>query len=271
MGSAAEPAGSLTPRLPLFSVPLMQSTEPSGMLTPPFHSSAAVPFRWEEEPGKPRPCTALANISDFATKCLELPPRLLSSDTKLTSPTTVLDGPYAGTRSKFQSSSFRISRECYGSFSHERAQLGAPTPLSLSKRRGWLGSWGRRAFKSKKEVGGFSHVFPSTLDKESDCGTTAGESNNKKGKMTKIKRAGSLSNLSHARSHFWVSITSFFFFFFFWLLAQFCIYFSGLDLGKNRAVYNFLRRKKYCKMWLIVSKALYEMQDIMLQSNKVGP
>lgn len=202
MESAAEPAGSLTPKLPLFSVPLMQSTEPSGMLTPPFHSSAAVPFRWEEEPGKPRPCTALANISDFATKCLELPPRLLS-ETKLPSPTTVLEGPYAGTRSKFQSSSFRLSRECYGSFSHERAQLGAPTPLS---KRGWLGSWGRRAFKSKKEVGGFSHVFPSSLDKESDCGSTVGESNSKKGKMTRIRRAGSLSNLSHARSHFWVRL-----------------------------------------------------------------
>jgi hypothetical protein len=216
MGSQAEAVGSLTPKLPLFSVPLMQSTEPSGMLTPPLHSSASVPFRWEEEPGKPRPCTALATVTDvFATKCLELPPRLLTtSDTRLPSPTTVLEGPYVG-RSKFQSSSFRISRECYGSFSHERAQLGAPA--SAPSKRGWLGSWGRRAFKSKKEVGGCSHVFPSSVDKESDCGS-AGESNSKKGKMTRIRRAGSLSSLSHARSHFWVSFALHFFFFIFALL-----------------------------------------------------
>ncbi|KAJ6679843.1 DUF688 FAMILY PROTEIN [Salix purpurea] len=31
-----------------------QSPERSGTLTPPLHSSASVPFRWEEEPGKPR-------------------------------------------------------------------------------------------------------------------------------------------------------------------------------------------------------------------------
>jgi len=72
--------GSLTPKLPLFSVPLMHSMEPSGMLTPPLHSLALVPFRWEEEPGKPRPCTALATVTNvFTTKCLELPPRLLSN------------------------------------------------------------------------------------------------------------------------------------------------------------------------------------------------
>jgi hypothetical protein len=116
IGSLAEAVGSLTPKLPLFSVPLMQSTEPSSMLTPPLHSSAFVPFCWEEEPGKPRPYTALATVTDvFATKCLELPPRLLS-DTKLPSPTTVLESPYVS-KSKFQSSSFRIRRECYGSFS----------------------------------------------------------------------------------------------------------------------------------------------------------
>jgi hypothetical protein len=94
MGSAVEAVGSLTSKVPLFSVSLMQSTEPSGMLTPPLHSSALVPFRWEEEPGKPRPCTALATVTNvFVTKCLELPPRLLS-DIKLSSPTTVLEGPY---------------------------------------------------------------------------------------------------------------------------------------------------------------------------------
>ncbi|XP_040989760.1 uncharacterized protein At4g00950 isoform X2 [Juglans microcarpa x Juglans regia] len=203
----AEPEASSILKLPLLSVPpMMHSTDPSGMQTPPLHSSASVPFRWEEEPGKPRPCTTLTNLT---TKCLELPPRLLF-DTKLPSPTTVLEGPFVG-RSRFQSASFRItSGECYGSFSHERSgQLGAITASNKSgvKERGWFGSWGRKAFKAKREVGGScSHVFPSSLDRESDGGSSVGEGNSTKVKMTKFRRTGSLSNLSHARSHFWATM-----------------------------------------------------------------
>ncbi|XP_020210916.1 uncharacterized protein LOC109795788 [Cajanus cajan] len=44
----------------------------------PLHSSASVPFRWEEEPGKPWPCSALISFSNVnPPKSLELPPRLL--------------------------------------------------------------------------------------------------------------------------------------------------------------------------------------------------
>ncbi|KAE8698023.1 auxin response factor 9-like [Hibiscus syriacus] len=124
MGSEAEEESSCIPKLPLLSVShaQLQSPERSGTLTPPFYVSAAsVPFRWEEEPGKPKPCTTLATFSSTpnepAQKCLELPPRLLldAKVTKLSSPTTVLEGPYMG-RARFQSSSFRMGGECYGSF-----------------------------------------------------------------------------------------------------------------------------------------------------------
>ncbi|TYI00111.1 hypothetical protein ES332_A11G111000v1 [Gossypium tomentosum] len=158
MGSEEEKESTYTPKLPLFSASHahMQSPERSGMLTPPLHASASVPFRWEEEPGKPKPCTALTSfttLNDSAPKCLELPPRLLldAKIAKLSSPTTVLEGPYTG-RPRFQSSSFRMGSEFYGSFraSPETLQLGS---MVLSKRgykeKGFLGFWRGRSLKAR--------------------------------------------------------------------------------------------------------------------------
>ncbi|KAA8516191.1 hypothetical protein F0562_019370 [Nyssa sinensis] len=198
MGSEAELEPSSTLKLPLFSIPLMQSPGPSGMLTSPLHTLASVPFRWEEEPGKPRPCTALTlcNPSTNGPTSLELPPRLLmeSKFTKTPSPTTVLEGPYVG-RPIFQSSSFRFRKERrQGSFvscssssslSPERGQLG---PMVLSQRgnkeRGFFGSWGQMAIKIK----------------DGDDESVA------KVKMARIRRNGSFTNLSQARSHLWAAI-----------------------------------------------------------------
>ncbi|KAA8520763.1 hypothetical protein F0562_014965 [Nyssa sinensis] len=210
MGSEVEPQPCSTPKLPLFSIPPMQSPEPSGMLTPPLYTSASVPFRWEEEPGKPRPCAilTLCNPNNNGPKCLELPPRLLmeSKFTKTPSPTTVLDGPYVG-RPIFQSSSFRFIGERLGSFgsssslSPERGQLGA---MVLSKRghkeRGFFGTRGQRTLKIKvceKDVEGGSCVFSSSMDIADD------ESSNPGVKMT---RNGSFTTLSQPRSPFWAAI-----------------------------------------------------------------
>nr|XP_008376149.2 uncharacterized protein At4g00950 [Malus domestica] len=197
------------PQLPLFSAPPFHSHEPSGTLTPPLHTSVSVPFRWEEQPGKPRPCTALATVpnpTDFSRKCLELPPRLLL-EAKLLSPTTVLEDPYVG-RSKFQSSSFRM--ECYGGFSPERGgELGALVLRRKGKERGWFDSWGRRVLKGKREVGGAGYVFPSSVDGESDGGGSVGGESGKlktKKKMTGITTVGSISSLSHAKPHFWATL-----------------------------------------------------------------
>ncbi|CAN6568344.1 unnamed protein product [Malus baccata var. baccata] len=197
------------PQLPLFSAPPFHSHEPSGTLTPPHPSSVSVPFRWEEQPGKPRPCTALAtlqNPTDFSQKCLELPPRLLLEARQL-SPTTVLEGPYVG-RPRFQSSSFRM--ECYGGFSPERGGgLGALVLSRKGKERGWFDSWGRRVLKGKRDVGGASYVFPSSVDGESDGGGSVGGESGRmklKKKVPRITRVGSFSSLSHDKPHFWATV-----------------------------------------------------------------
>ncbi|KAG5251684.1 DUF688 domain-containing protein [Salix suchowensis] len=211
------------PRLLLMQKPHghMQSPERSGTLTPPLHTSASVPFRWEEEPGKPRECTALIpRPINFPQKCLELPPRLLvdTNIPKLPSPTTVLECPYMGKSSRFQSSSFRIirSRECYGSFRSscpDRGQFGTPVPSKnrVKEKGGFLGSWrwGRRGSKGKRESGGGSYVFPSSVDREpaDHCIDEEEEEEMISGsENVKMTRSGSLSAVSNARPQFWANI-----------------------------------------------------------------
>lgn len=243
-------------KLPLFSFShkynhvRRQSPERSGASTPP---SASVPFHWEEEPGKPKPCTALSTFSisdDFAKKCLELPPRLLVDAKQYSSPTTVLEGPYIGwssrfqsfrmakhfspstqilegstyigRSSRFQSYSFRMGSECYGSFratgdsSPEPAvPYGALTVSKKSqkeKEKGKiLGFWRRTTLRCRREVAGGSYIFPSSEDRESECGREGEDiSRSTTVKITTIRRIGSSANLPHARAHFWVSFTFYF-------------------------------------------------------------
>ncbi|KAL1203106.1 hypothetical protein V5N11_015350 [Cardamine amara subsp. amara] len=88
-----------TPKL-LFTIPLTRASETPGLATPPVNIAGSIPFLWEEAPGKPRvsdenkPPLSKLNAGGVV-RCLELPPRLLSSATNEASPTTVLDGPYA--------------------------------------------------------------------------------------------------------------------------------------------------------------------------------
>lgn len=223
MGSEAESEPSSTPKLPLFSISPKPSPDPSGMLTPPLQTSASVPFRWEEEPGKPRPCTTLITIPN--PKSLELPPRLVAMEiTKMPSPTTVLDGPYVGKKQPVFSS-FRFSTE-----SPERGQIGKLVPekkFGGQKEKGILGSWGQRVKGGKKEVGGGSFVFSSSpsIDVEGFGGDDSGNSNSDSGKVKKMgrrmRRNGSFSSLSQARSHLWVCIYVFFFIYF---LTFLCFY-----------------------------------------------
>ncbi|KAK8711361.1 hypothetical protein V6N13_146645 [Hibiscus sabdariffa] len=209
MASEAEEESSYILKLPLLSVShaQMHSPERSGTLTPPFYVSAAsVPFRWEEEPGKPKPCTTLATFSstpsESGRKCLELPPRLLldTKVTKLSSPTTVLEGPYMG-RARFQSSSFRMGSECYGSFRSAGSaspEMVQPGTMVLSKRgykeKGFLGSW-RRTMKARprREVTGNSYVFAASGDGGSEC------NRHRQGE-------DSFPSFSHSKSHFWESV-----------------------------------------------------------------
>ncbi|KAI8022074.1 Uncharacterized protein LOK49_LG03G02089 [Camellia lanceoleosa] len=201
MGSvAAEAEASSIPKLPLLTLPPMQSPEHrSGMLTPPLNPSAAVPFRWEEHPGKPHPCTALINTSTNSS--LELPPRLQSKMTKTPSPTAVLDGPYIPV---FQSSSFRFTERAVLSFgrsggggSPERGQLGS----MVHGKRGLFGSWGRKGNTTNLVKGGKrgrgrgSFVYSSSMDI-----ANFGDDEND---GSRFRRNGSLSQ---ARPHFWATI-----------------------------------------------------------------
>ncbi|KAK9074294.1 hypothetical protein SSX86_006891 [Deinandra increscens subsp. villosa] len=101
MGSDEESDPYSVPKLPLFST-APHLPEPSGTSTPPLQTAASVPFRWEEQPGKPRPVSDLIILSPNHTTRpdrfpdLILPPRLFtpeSTGTPSPSPTTVLDGP----------------------------------------------------------------------------------------------------------------------------------------------------------------------------------
>ncbi|XP_054784563.1 uncharacterized protein At4g00950-like [Prosopis cineraria] len=209
MNSDAEEHNTV-PKLPLLlSVPSMPSPEHSGAATPPLHTLASVPFRWEEEPGKPRPCTALVPFDnnptcDLPSKSLDLPPRLLfeAKLTKLLSPTSVLEGS-SGSSDSFRSPpSFRAA----GSFSDEKGRLGA---LVLNrgglrdKGGGWFGSWRKKGLRVRREVSWGSYVFPSSADNrdcDDDAGVICGGTN-------KMKRSGSFPSAFQANSCVWTTIS----------------------------------------------------------------
>lgn len=142
---------------------------------PPSRTAVSVPFEWEEAPGKPRLCHTRSELKpsdaadvDVARRTLELPPRLVLSE----SPTTVLDGPYVGRTVSFTS------------------------PYRLSSKDAWSSDANfasNRWKKSDPEEGSFD--FSSwTME-----GT-------RKVKITRVRRKGSFSGLSHGGSHLLASI-----------------------------------------------------------------
>ncbi|KAI3705890.1 hypothetical protein L1987_76139 [Smallanthus sonchifolius] len=96
---------STPPKLSLFSLPSKPPTLPDG-LTPPCNTVAAIPFLWEEAPGKPRSTASDDPPKSKIVKSLDLPPRLATMSPAnngknvgieiIPSPTTVLGGPYEG-------------------------------------------------------------------------------------------------------------------------------------------------------------------------------
>lgn len=234
---------STIPTLQLFSFPPLKSPQNSSAnLTSPLHTSASVPFSWEEQPGKPLPCLTLAlpSNNNNTVKCLELPPRLLNETkfTKTPSPTTVLEGPYSYNNnnklSSFEgkSSSFRFLRKKQGSFdgisalslggsrgnSPERGFLGSMVlsrSNSLKRDKGLFGSWKKRggvnSFKGSKNEAhhGGNFVFPSSLSDDGGCvATTTGcDGGGAAVKVTRASRKGNFLGLSSPnKSHFWAAI-----------------------------------------------------------------
>ncbi|KAL8115067.1 hypothetical protein AgCh_021770 [Apium graveolens] len=219
---------SSSPTLPLFSASPKQSAEPSGLSTPPLQTSASVPFLWEQEPGKPLPCTAIVSVPTLK-KCLELPPRLQPTEysrliTKTPSPTTVLDGPYIA-KNVISSASFRLFSSSKRQYSFDSRFSGRFSPergaLLLGENKGRKGLFGnyrgqrKKSFKLKgikDEYGSeASSVFSQSLDDESpirkeDENKSDNKSSSTKVKRSKFRRNGSFSNLSRVKSHFWTAM-----------------------------------------------------------------
>ncbi|KZV31049.1 hypothetical protein F511_32569 [Dorcoceras hygrometricum] len=104
------------------------------MLTPPLHQSLSIPFRWEVVPGTARAAnTAVASgqpPKNMVARRLDLPPRLLNDDSKIakmSSPVTVLDGPYIG---------HSLSLACTFSFREEGARNLGPGRCGSFKEEG---------------------------------------------------------------------------------------------------------------------------------------
>ncbi|KAI4364687.1 hypothetical protein MLD38_020744 [Melastoma candidum] len=190
MGSKAEEAQELArkmsmsmPRTPgrkLLEVPSSPAT--SGTQTPPFHPPASVPFRWEQEPGKPRPCSALVFMPrDPPVEYLGLPPGLSAP------PTTTL--PLLLQPPRLQAPSFR---------------MGGVDPVHKKRwRRGpaWFGSWTKWGVNEEAEViGSRSYVFPSV-----DWGFE-GEENGGRRTRSRIGSGCSFHIMPPPTSHLWRSI-----------------------------------------------------------------
>ncbi|XP_073120846.1 uncharacterized protein [Henckelia pumila] len=150
-----------TPKLSLSKLPT-KPREPIQMLTPPLHQSLSVPFRWEVAPGKARAANATATppyatvarglpSKTVAARRLDLPPRLVINDDSkiamMSSPVTVLDGPYVG-RS--------LSLAC--TFSFRKGVVAAATREESArlKKRGGARNSGSGRWGSFEEEGKFS-------------------------------------------------------------------------------------------------------------------
>lgn len=188
MGSEPEYEASSTPQLSLFSLP-GKTPESPGIRTPPLRSTASVPFQWEEAPGKPRPCAT--EYKPKSARTLELPPRLLSHESKTTnvsSPTTVLEGPYFG-RSLSASHSHRFALKSLEDHGRKVAK----------EKGGLFGSMRWGSFRKNKEVHQASFDFSSPVVDVGGYGDT-------KVKITRIRRRGSFLSVSNTKSNFLASI-----------------------------------------------------------------
>lgn len=197
-----EEKGESFPKLKLLLMPSMvmemeMPDSPEHPSTPPFQaSSASVPFKWEEQPGKPRPCITPPEPA----KSLELPPHRFI---KTPSPTTVLDGPYNVARPKF--SSFRFLRDDQDSFrSPEGTTFDFEALLGAKKSGGGGGLFGK--FKGGKTAVVSCRFSPSSVS--SSCEIEERFVGVKSNCGVKISRNGSFSSISQPKSssssHIWV-------------------------------------------------------------------
>lgn len=169
---------------PKLSLLISRPSKPPEISTPPLHAAVSVPFQWEEAPGKPRHRPAEAKPKTART--LDLPPRLLFSEAKVSdvpSPTTFLDGPYMGRTMSLKSSNRNASKDQWnGIFGSSR----------------WR-SFPRNREKEEEEAADGSFDF-------SNC-TADGRTTKVRISRVGIRRRGSFfGSISNSRSHLWVRL-----------------------------------------------------------------
>lgn len=214
MESSSTVRPNSTPKLSLFSLPKKQVEHAPGMLTPPLQAAAAVPFQWEEAPGRPKP-PGHGYPKPNSARCLDLPPRMLIFDSaaKLAStpsPTTVLDGPDVGVGGRSLSSTWSSFRAGEGKSKRfevkEKVGFGSSRWGILKGR-----SKGGRVCEEEEEEESLGDILSSVLGDDGGCGGGGGET---KVKITRVKRRGSFFSPSHSKSksHLWVRTLNYFHF-----------------------------------------------------------
>ncbi|GER36621.1 hypothetical protein STAS_12961 [Striga asiatica] len=176
----------------LSSASIYSPEHPSGISTPPLQMSASVPFKWEQEPGKPLPGAGTV-AGPKSARFLDPPPcriqPTMDGAAKTPSPSSILDGPYNVGRPKFSSS--RFSRD-------------GPEPSDLVAGRK---STGRRILGKvrggqREVLDGGSLGFSSSSNSSFESGE---EGNVSKRMERKLRRHNSFSSASHGKSssHVW--------------------------------------------------------------------
>ncbi|KAL6560299.1 hypothetical protein OROGR_003858 [Orobanche gracilis] len=200
------------PFLPLPVAAVLSPDHPSGISTPPLQTSASVPFKWEEQPGKPRPCTDIMPLPEPGhAKILGPPPpcRMLPADPgkrnpKMHSPrtpTTVLDGPNTAGRYKFSSFRFFFRESSDGSSSgspHSSADHISPGNRSGGREKRGFSVRGLMRFENgSKDADGGSFGFSVSPSSTSGCDVSADGRFKMEGRM---RRNGMSSSLSQPTS-----------------------------------------------------------------------
>ncbi|OAY61383.1 uncharacterized protein At4g00950 [Manihot esculenta] len=200
MGSEPTP----TPKLSLLSLPSKPQESPAGMLTPPIHTLASVPFQWEEAPGKPRPlATNQVHPKSKTARCLELPPRMLCEArvNNVPSPATVSDVPDLGAQHqslpRSRSLSFGKGMSLFSRFENLGRRDNKGGAISGSSR------WG--SFRRNKQVVEGSVDISTSPVVDRGCGG-GGEGVSTKVKITRIRRKSSFLSFSSTRTHLWTNI-----------------------------------------------------------------
>ncbi|KAL8253263.1 hypothetical protein R6Q59_036956 [Mikania micrantha] len=157
---------STPPKLSLFSLPFKHPTLPDTGVTPPLNTAAAaIPFLWEEAPGKPRPIISGDPPKSKTVRSLDLPPRLASLSPAynngnnhrdkfgnnagmeiIPSPTTVLGGPYEGLYAS------NLALESSEKVNKSKEKISMPLRKLMKERspvRSWR--WDRDGFRDSDE------------------------------------------------------------------------------------------------------------------------